>query len=305
MKFLQTKAIWLGLLFLNVVLTTQSTFASDAGFPALDAPLPAMGTEWRWVIQGDGAVSVHGSVGRDGSTGAVHPMMYPAPDAVSFIAAILTHAVINSGIRSAEQEKRLKEADIVLQPLHQALVNLTTQQLSVDVARRSALLADHQMHPLATTEWLAEITPSYLVSSDLRSLSLDADIVIWPAKKGKVPAAIRKIRVLSDPLEKDSGLQHWTDNDGEALQRVATGLLVEAIELAMQTWSAPDPGSQRTLRFRDGAYVRTERAQLLQTQCGRLHARNLRGWLISLPAVTSITNEEKDNACEIWGTRFR
>lgn len=302
---LPTLAARLGLLCAGALLLTQPVFAATDTWPALDAPLPTIsGTEWRWAVAGEGPISLHGAINRDKAGGETQAMLYPAFNPLSFVAAVLTHAAINSGIRSAEQEKQLKDADLVLQPLSSAMENLTVQRITTGVAQHSELLAEHQMNPASPPEWLVEITPSFVLAQDLRLLTLDAQILVWPAAKGKVPVAMRKIRVLSDPLNQDGISSYWADNNGAALQRIGSGLLAEAIELAVQSWPTADASLQRTLKFRDGTVVRAERAQLLGTACGRLHARNLRGWLLSVPASEVIAGEDKTPSCDVVAARF-
>src|SRR5688572_12733203 len=59
-------------------------------------------------------ITIHGMANLDGAGVASVPMMYPAPNAVGFLAGIVTHGLINGAAKKKKKQRLVDAADQVL-----------------------------------------------------------------------------------------------------------------------------------------------------------------------------------------------
>jgi len=248
-------------------------------------------------------VVFRGSVNHDATGLAMGPMMYPAPGPVGFLAAIVTHGLLNEGMRQSQKNQIQASADEVLQPLAPVLGGFTHQRLFEAGRQRSQVAQRARL--LAVTEppgadWLVESAPMFSMTQDRRALVLDNAMRIFAPGSTTVSHA-QTVRVVSAPLPApapaaegadaaqpadDPSVAVWLDEQGRRLTDESATLLAESLDIALGEAVAPasdDKTPQRTFRYAEGGGERMERAQLVSERCGRRVIRTLRGWLMSIP----------------------
>jgi hypothetical protein len=248
--------------------------------------MPDLAAEpWTWRVLGDGAVPIRGALDRDRAGGGAQGVIYPGSNALVFLTAVLTHAAINAGARQVEDERLQREADRLLDLLRDILADITPTHLAQQVAARWPGSAVGRLtDPSDRAErWSVDISPFFVLSQDARALTLDARVAVWSEPRGAAPAALRVVRLVSDPVSSDEPIEFWRARSGEALRRVTAGLVAEAIKIAIEDRVVSDDLPQRTVRYRDGSEERIERGHVVRTVCNRIQMRSLRGWLLSIP----------------------
>ena len=231
-----------------------------------------------------------GLVSHDSAGIGMGSMLYPAPNAIGFLAAILTHGLLNESAKKSQKDKLQAAADAVLQPYGPTLEGLTYERLFIDglselpeLARPRLIGADDRVDGDA----VIETAPIFMMPADQRALVLDNVMRVIPPGGGEGTTHV--VRVISAPLpEADAASAPsaaWLVGGGAPLGRVSAALLAESIAIVVKDAAAKlsveEP--QRTFRFPLGGLERMERAQLLEERCDRLLLRTLRGHLMSVP----------------------
>jgi hypothetical protein len=228
-----------------------------------------------------------------GTQGAA--MLYPAPSAAGFLAAILTHAAVVGGMREGARKARQDEADKVLLPHAGPIARLTAERAAQSAA---ALLATRPAAQAATGR-LLEVRPSFALAPDQRVLVLDSAVKIAAAgASDAVPHFEGIVRVVSTPRLDAEPQAAWMAEDGRLLEQEAVAMLAHSLELALTVANRPaDPASARTQRYAHGAVEKMERGELLASHCGRVVLRNLRDWLMSVPLMPAAPEAMAPASC--------
>jgi hypothetical protein len=222
-------------------------------------------------------------------------MLYPAPNAVVFLASVITHGLIVESQKSSQRKEAQEHADKVLDSYQPILSAFSYQQLVrpwVDgmlPESSKALIGDAQS--LGSNDWLIETTPVFLMAQDQRTLILDAIVSI---RAPGVAGYQSRIRVISPTEESEDPAGTWTADQGKKLKEVSAWLFSESLNIAMSTAVAgTDKIDQpfRTIRYLEGTSEKMERAQLIGEHCGRLIIKTLRGLLLSVPVKASTSSD--------------
>jgi len=241
---------------------------------------------WAWRAPAEDAQPVfHGVVSYDNAGGGPGAMMYPAPNAAGLLVAILTHAALNGGARSAEAKRLEEQADQVLEPLKPAIGRLLLRELQRDAQARLEMPgAPRLAEPAeeAGDAWVIETQPVFLMSQDQRALLVETPVRIFDGA-GKPAVLERAVRVVSPPVKAQDAQAYWLDTDGRRLAATGAALLAEAVRVALLDVQASGELSQRTVRYVEGSADRFERATPLAERCERLAMRTLRGVVMSVP----------------------
>ena len=228
-------------------------------------------------------VAFHGVAAVGAAEGMGAQILYPAPNLAVALAAVLTHAAINEGVRSKRTQEQQRETDLVLEPLQPELKALGHAAL---MAQALALLPGQgatgtSAVPPAAPGWQVSSTPVFLMTQDRRTLLLDNTIGIFAPGEDAKPLYTTTVRVVSRP--RALGLQLVAPGDEKVL--FGARLLAHSLLLALRDAgrAAGDPAPFRSLRYLQGTYEKVERAQPLEAWCERQVMRTLRGWLLSAP----------------------
>ncbi|TDM08302.1 MAG: hypothetical protein C4K60_02175 [Ideonella sp. MAG2] len=299
---------WMGACFAALMVAQPSAFAQAEKPVPLTTAMPELTPgEWGWRVEQPTSALFRGAVNRDAAGGGAVGMLYPGGHALVALAAILTHAAINSAAREAEDKKLREDADKVLDPLREVLSDVTVATLDQGVKQHvqgSALLQGHGPSE-ASRRWTAELVPTLTLAQSARSWMLDVQVNLWNEPRATEPYAIRVVRVISDPVSAEQAIEYWRADGGVNLKRVVAGLMAEALDLSLSD-RAPQPNApQRTVRFLDGVDEKVERAAVLAKACGRVQFRSLREWLVSAPLPNAEIADAEAPACLVAKKRFQ
>jgi hypothetical protein len=241
---------------------------------------------WAWRAPAQDAKPVfHGVVSYDNAGGGAGTMMYPAPNAAGLLIAILTHAALNEGTRSAEAKRLEEQADKVLEPLKAPVDRLLLRQVQgAALARLEMASAPRLIEPAdeAAEAWVIETQPVFLMSQDQRALLVETLVRVFDGA-AKTALLERAVRVVSPPVKAQDAQAYWLDADGSRLAATSAALLAEAVRVALLDVQASGELSQRTVRYVEGSADRFERAMPLSERCERVALRTLRGAVMSVP----------------------
>jgi hypothetical protein len=255
---------------------------------------------WAWRAPAPDARAVfHGVVSYDAAGGGTGAMMYPAPNAAGLLVAILTHAALNGGARSAEAKRLEEEADKVLEPFKGPIERLSPRDLQRAALERLELGATPALvEPAqeAGDAWVIETEPVFLLSQDRRALVVETVVRLYD---GAAPAAAleRAVRVVSPPVKAADAQAYWLQADGDRLARTSAALLAEAVRVALLDAQAPAEMAQRTVRYVEGSGDKFERAAPLAERCERVALRTLRGAVMSVPVRAKGPSADPASPC--------
>lgn len=242
---------------------------------------------WAWRMASPEEPAVfHGVVSYDAAGGGTQPMLYPAPGPVGFLAALVTHAALNSGARSAEVKRIEEAADKVLLPLKERLEPLRLRdfqhaaQLRWESGGELRLVAGDQP---VDNGWVIETQPVFLMTQDRRAMAIEVIVRLFDGMSAKKPAIERAVRVVSPPVKGDAEA-YWSHADQNRMAETGAALLAEAMRVALLDVRVDADLSQRTVRYAEGGADKFERAIALGERCDRVALRTLRGGVMSVPA---------------------
>jgi hypothetical protein len=234
-------------------------------------------------------VSFSGLVSFDQAGSGSGVMLYPAPNMIGLLAAILTHGAINEAARSSERKKLQEEADKVLAAYRTALGEITHRALLEQALATSSHGGTKRIEgdaAAAPGSWRVDVVPLFTMTQDQSALLLDNAVAVFPPGRTE-PVYRNTVRVVLRPRDSDNLEAHWLAEGAAALKSASAALLAESLDVAladMVRTGAVDEGSYRTIRYLEGKATRIERAAVLSERCGRLVIRTLRGWVKSVPA---------------------
>jgi len=248
---------------------------------------------WRLNLPLQQKVAFRGLASFDDAGLGSSAFLYPAPDAGSMIAAVLTHGLLTDASRRKQKEQLQTAADQVLTPYRSLLDEMSYLNLwhRAFAAPGSSLpgIFGREIEQLADgrEETVLESAPVYFMTQDQQALIIDALVVV--TRPGEQPGSAYRnsIRVVSDVQnfgDKEAAM-YWLENNGAHLQAESVRLLTQSLEIV---WREVNEGKSedfpyRTVRYRQGGQERMERAQVIREQCNRLLLRTLRGNLMSVP----------------------
>jgi hypothetical protein len=269
------------------ILARRLLLVTAAALPAMAAAQPA---DWSLRLPVAEPVAFRGVVSMDAAGSKSGAMLYPAPSAAGFLAALITHGLLVESMKSSEKQALQATADKVLAPYLPMLEGFRHQELMSRALARSGGAGDKRLvapNEPAGGRWLVESGPLFSMTQDRRALVLDNAVAIWrPGESGK-PAYQAVIRVVSQARPETEAEQGWSERNGEPIKEEATSLLAHSLDLALKEAARSTPADEtpfKTVRYPEGQHEKIERAQLVSRACHRQVVRTLRGWLLSVPA---------------------
>ncbi|MES2948301.1 MAG: hypothetical protein V4858_07145 [Pseudomonadota bacterium] len=246
---------------------------------------------WSVRLPNDGKVSYRGVVGFDQAGTGGGAILYPAPGAVGLLVAVLTHGAIVESAKNAQKEKMQTDANMVLSSYQDALNSFDSRELMRRAADKASSPARARL--LEPTEdpgqdMVIHSVPVFSMTQDQKAIVLDNTIGIQMPGAVATAAYQSTIRVVSAVKEVEDPLTFWTGNNGEKLKDESAQLVAESLGIALQEIAVSaktESFPYRTVRYREGATEKMERAQVISTRCDRLLIRTLRGQLMSVPTA--------------------
>jgi hypothetical protein len=272
-----------------------------AGLGLLAAPAQA-DAPWSLRLPKEEAVIFRGVASFDSAGSGSGAMVYPGVAGVGgFIAAVITHGLLVESAKNSQRKALQDNADQVLVPYRAVLDGIKHPELMRRAMARTASASGGKL--LGASEpgggWILESIPAYAMTQDERALVLDNSVTIHRGGEGSNNAYQAVIRVVSQPRTEEDSQAFWNRNEGVALKEEITSLLAHSLELALydaRAAEASDPAVFKTVRYREGATEKMERAQLIARRCSREVIRTLRGWLMSVPGEAA--GEAAAQACQ-------
>lgn len=292
LRDLSTGALLAGLVYASAALSADIaadqpalTAASVSAASAELAPEPT----WAVRFPTPDFVRYRGVANMDGAGVDGGNILYPAPNLVGLVAAVVTHGLLIDSAKTRQKEALQKAVDDELLPYAAITQSYTSDELFTQALARTrttggtALTGDT---PLPRT--LLEISPEFLISRDQRAIVLNG-VVVVSAGVTAAPAPLN-LRVISDAWPssgRGQPIDYWSEEEGARLKAESALLLARAIDIALATRADDDIATKpfKTFRYQEGLTERMERGQLVSERCGRIVMKNLRGILISAPAT--------------------
>jgi hypothetical protein len=241
-------------------------------------------------------VAFRGVVAGDSASGPDGQLLYPAPNAAGFLAAIVTHAVVVGSVQEGRKSRQQEAADAVLTPYRPVLDTFAHADLMQRVVARmrtpggKRLLVESERHAQG---WLVESQPVFSMTQDQRALVLDNAIAVFAGSADAGPTHQIVVRVVASPVRAENPGAHWLESHGEPIREASAGLVAMSLDLALAAVKTPvatGTGMHRTVRYYEGGVEKMERGEVLAEGCGRRLLRNLRGWLMSVPLAREAEN---------------
>lgn len=274
------------------LLATTFVFADVVAVARPPAVLPGFITNSKWLLRLplDEPVVYRGVVGFDGAGANSPSILYPAPNLVGLLAAVLTHGAIIESTKNDQKSKLQQDADKVLSPYRDILAKFSSRDLlrrALTKTANSANGASIEKSEDSGSVVVVASDPVFSLTQDQKAIVLDNTIDIQLPGTSSVAAYRNVIRIVSMPLNVAEPSSLWLANDGqqlkdESVELVAVSIDIASLDAAIGTSQESLP--YRTVRYREGSVEKMERAQILNNRCGRLLIRTLRGMLLSVPA---------------------
>jgi hypothetical protein len=260
--------------------------AAAAANDAPPAPRPPADFDWALRLAKDGElVSYRGVVDANDSGLGAGGILYPAPSAAGFIAAVITHGLMVEALKSNQKSKAQEEADKVLAPFQAVLGAYGARDLMREALGHSRAGRNRravEAAEAAAGDWLVDSLSVFSLTQDQRAIVVDSVVSLYAPQAPAAPARQMVVRVVSDPRTDGDPAAFWSAN----LRTESARLFAQALDLGLAeaaAGAAPET-RHRTLRYLEGGAEKMERAQLLAEQCGRMVMRTLRGAILSAPA---------------------
>lgn len=252
------------------------------------AAAQAVSPGWALRVPKAETVEFHGIASFDTAGVGAAGMLYPAPNVVGLLAAVLTHGALVEASKERQKSELQQAADKVLEPYQGVLSGFTYQELMQRAAARpeagvqSVLGADE---PTPASGWI-ESAPVLSMTPDRRALVLETALLLRTSAQSE-PLYQNTVRVVSASRPEGEAADWWSADGGEHLKAESAALMAESVRIAlvdMQRASRTDtPGRQKTVRYTLGGAERIERAEVMSEDCAHRMLKTLRGWLLSVP----------------------
>jgi len=266
----------------------------------LQAPLPSLSeSNWQWSIPVDFEFQLSGAEAND-SQGKPGTMLYPGGNGLIFLASVLTHALINSTANQVKEQSAARRANKIVAPYRELLSQLDLNSLMGDLTTAWPPLGETFLpsgNAKLKNDWLVEVRPAFVLAADARTISAHIWIAFWPSSGSDRPKALRQVQVMSTPIKAEVPESVWKQDEGKRLRATLVGLVAEGLEIGLADAFVDPALPQRSVPYTDGREDSIERGQFIRSDCGRVLLRNLRGWLMSLPARSNSSSQPMDEHC--------
>lgn len=237
-----------------------------------------------------------GAVNTDDPGASYGAQMYPGYNGASFLAGILTHAIIQSGVSANAEKKRQEIANQVLDKYSllgdgYPVAHLQWDESVVKVANNELELS----HTIPSEEnaiagpLYAALYPVLIMPHTEESLILQNEVRVYSVEDTQSPLHVATVEVVHSPDCGEEGpFDYWTGNDGEQLHFAVQSMFNESLELALNSETikaAVANKKTQTIRYLENGAKKVERGYVLESFCDRIHFITLRGVIKSAPSL--------------------
>ena len=219
-------------------------------------------------------------------------MMYPGYGGLGgFLVGIATHAAMESGMASSQQNAAIEKANEVLAPLEEQISQLDTLSVISPMSDSLSLVVLPEEQSTKDKDYLLSSSPMFKVAQDYSSIRLQNVISISSEDSTLYQNLIEVARSLNKK-EREALVSNV-----EILPQLAEELMGESLRVGISDSkgllkSAP---SMQTFKYELGGKTQYQRANLVSEDCDNLVIKTLRNWIKVIP--TSLTNRKPMNSC--------
>jgi hypothetical protein len=297
-------ARWFAALAASMLLWSSAGAAGEPGQAPQTVPRTLTAdAHWSIRLPKDEIVAYRGLATFDSAGSKGGGMLYPAAGVIGLLAAVATHGMIVDSQKKAEKERIQAAADQILQPYQPILATFTYRELMRQGLAGMAGASGRKLIEFPEkrgADWVIESAPVFFITQDQRAIILDIGMVVYPPGDTPAPAYQNVIRVVSPPEGDPDIAAFWNSNQGEKLKESSARLFAESLDIVVREiaeGSAKDGMPYKTVRYMEGATEKMERAMVISARCDRLLIKNLRGWLMSIPAKPGTAAAQADEQC--------
>lgn len=216
-------------------------------------------------------------------------MLYPAPNAAGFVAALITHGILNESIKNKQKTKLQEAADKVLLPYQPALDSFSYRELMQQGLEKVSIGGSKKLvgySEIPAAGWFVESTPVFSMTQDQSAIIIDNLISVYDSGNRESAAYKIIVRVVSRAINETDLVHYWSADNGKRLKDESIRHFSESLDIAltdMFSTAKPNANSHKTIRYLEGKNEKMERAQLISEHCGRVVIKTLRGDFMSVP----------------------
>jgi hypothetical protein len=246
-------------------------------------------TSWSLQLPEEQAVVFRGVVSMDSAGMGTGAILYPAPSAAGFVAAVITHGILSESIKRDQKNRLQSSADQVLSPYRSVIDSYTHRDLIQRCLPKMATPGEKRSHAAneaPPVEWVMESVPEFAMTQDRRALVLDNAVIVYRRGSRDKAAYRNSVRIVSHPAEETDPVEYWNAGEGQRLKDESAVLLAESLDIALLDMGAGTVQRDipfKTVRYLEGGAEKMERAQVIGERCNRLLLKTLRGALMSAP----------------------
>ncbi|UTW45845.1 hypothetical protein KFE80_02735 [bacterium SCSIO 12696] len=222
----------------------------------------------------------------DGRSGSI---MYPGQNGAAFLASVLTHAAINSGVQKARKKEKQERANKVWES-YQGVTN----QTSFDALVPSSLKLDsgkvieafpYSLKEPAENSWVAEVSPVFYMSDKKNSLTLKSEVSFSQSSN---PSS-KKIKVtaiyISDENSMDLTGVHSSEQSHliDIFKSMFSRTLAMASNFSEGLYDSGQKEKSETLRYLEDSQKKVERGKVISINDERVVFFTLRDEVKSAP----------------------
>lgn len=281
-----------------IIFSSWVNAADDVGHAQPSSSRSSAGdSSWSLRLPQENKVLFRGVVSFDEAGAGNTQIAYPAPNAVGFLAAVLTHGAVVESQKKKQKDQLQEAADKVLSPYETVLSPYTHKELMQRGLEKTSTGGRNKLIEFSEkpdSKWLVESAPVFLITQDQSAIILENSIAIYAPDTLSNIVYQNTIRVVSETKEGKDLAGFWTANQGERLKEESAGLFAQSLDIAMSEManaSNSNDSPQKTFRYLEGHTEKMERGQLISEQCNRVVIKTLRGGLISVPARRDGNND--------------
>jgi len=248
-------------------------------------------------------VAFRGMVNFDDAGVAGTQMLYPAPNAVGLLVAVLTHGAIVESAKNSQRTQMQEAADKVLDAYKADLSDFDHGQLLQRGLAQQALMGSHR-HVEAggsdEADWIIESAPVFTLGQDQSVLILDNTVAVRTRDEPQKVLHQAVVKVVWNTREQTVPADYWGAGQAGKLKEASALLFAHSLGLVLDHVVKPSLQGevpQKTYRYAEGKKERMERGSLVRTQCNRVVIKNLRGWLMSVPAPPAADSAAQAPPC--------
>lgn len=259
-------------------------------------------SSWTIRLPKEDKVVFIGELNFDNAGTGIGTMVYPAPNAIGFLAGVITHGLLTESSKNSQKEKLQETANKVLLPYEAILSTYTYKELMQRGLEKTSINGPKKLIEFADmnrTDWRIESVLAFSVTQDQSAIILDNSISIYQPEIKK-PSYQNTIRVVSRAREEPDLVNFWTADEGKRLKEESASLFAQSVDIAVNDMSnepTNENNAYKTIRYLQGKTEKIERAQPIQESCNRLVIKTLRGWLVSVPVATHSLAGLADTKC--------